>query len=245
MAVAHRGGPIRALDRHMPAFGDALSDAQLERAIKYLWTFCSDASWPRGDLNLPRALFTEKAFPENESVWTVGVTLGATSVSNELVYEHRLGARGAVRVKVPIAPCNRTQAGGAAVWATSKSQCDATFYAGFDARQHLRRRRGRDAPHRQRGPAASATASPSTSRLRCGARLSGTNGFLQVQPGFGIPSDQTEGDNEGFVRTALGYTLAQDQGFGRAWSPIVEVLAAKPGSAALPSGTSCRRCRSR
>ena len=42
MAVAHRGGPVRALDRRMPAFGDALSDEQIERAIKHLWTFCTD-----------------------------------------------------------------------------------------------------------------------------------------------------------------------------------------------------------
>ena len=69
-----RGGPVRGLDRHMPAFGDALSAEQIERVGQYLWTFCSDASWPRGDLNLPRAFFTEKAFPENETVWTTGVT---------------------------------------------------------------------------------------------------------------------------------------------------------------------------
>ena len=65
---------MRALDRHMPAFGDALSDDQIEQAVKYLWSFCDDSSWPRGDLNLPRAFFTEKAFPENETVWTTGVT---------------------------------------------------------------------------------------------------------------------------------------------------------------------------
>ena len=37
VAVAQRGGPIRALDRHMPAFGDALSAEQIEQAVKYLW----------------------------------------------------------------------------------------------------------------------------------------------------------------------------------------------------------------
>ena len=63
VAVVHEGGPIRALDRHMPAFGDALTLEQIERAVKYLWSFCDDASWPRGDLNFPRAFFTEKAFP--------------------------------------------------------------------------------------------------------------------------------------------------------------------------------------
>ena len=35
-SVVHRGGPIRGLDRHMPAFGDALSDDQIESVIKYL-----------------------------------------------------------------------------------------------------------------------------------------------------------------------------------------------------------------
>ena len=41
-------------------------------AVKHLWRFCSDPAWPRGDLNFPRAFFTEKAFPENETVWTTG-----------------------------------------------------------------------------------------------------------------------------------------------------------------------------
>src|ERR1700752_1564717 len=41
-SVVHRGGPIRGLDHHMPAFGDALSDEQIESVIKYLWTLCDD-----------------------------------------------------------------------------------------------------------------------------------------------------------------------------------------------------------
>jgi hypothetical protein len=32
------------------------------------------------------------------------------------------------------------------------------------------------------------------------------------------------------LRTAVGYTLAQDQGFGRAWTPMAEVLVTKPGA---------------
>src|SRR5687768_15108180 len=31
MAVMHDGGPVRAFDRRMPAFGDALTDAQLQQ----------------------------------------------------------------------------------------------------------------------------------------------------------------------------------------------------------------------
>jgi len=113
MAVAHRGGPVRALDRRMPAFGDALSEEQIERAVKYLWTFCEDPAWPRGDLNLPRAFFTEKAFPENETVWTTGVTTsGAKGVTNQIVYEHRIGSRSQYEVTVPFG-AQQTEPGGA------------------------------------------------------------------------------------------------------------------------------------
>ncbi|NJR13887.1 MAG: DUF459 domain-containing protein, partial [Phyllobacteriaceae bacterium] len=36
------------------------------------------------------------------------------------------------------------------------------------------------------------------------------------------------GTREAYLRTAIGTTFAQDRGFGRAWSPQVEVLWAKP-----------------
>ena len=87
----------------MPAFGDALSPDQIEKAVKYLWSFCTDPAWPRGDLNFPRAFFTEKAFPENETVWTTGITaVGSKAVTNQLVYEHRIGARGQYEVMIPV-----------------------------------------------------------------------------------------------------------------------------------------------
>jgi hypothetical protein len=69
-AIAHRGGPIRGFNRLMPAFGEALSAAELEAALVRIRQFCTDARWPRGELNLPRALFTEKAYPEDEAVIT-------------------------------------------------------------------------------------------------------------------------------------------------------------------------------
>jgi mono/diheme cytochrome c family protein len=229
MAVAHRGGPVRALDRHMPAFGDALSDDQIEQAVKYLWTFCADPSWPRGDLNLPRAFFTEKAFPENETVWTTGVTTsGAKGVANELVYEHRIGSRGQYEVKLPFG-VQQAEPGGA--WNRGIGDVELavrrTFYASYDRGSIF---------------AAGGAVTLPTGKEDLGlgngftifepfamwGQILGTNGFLQIHTGFEIPSDHTRGENEGFFRTALGYTLAQDQGFGRAWSPMAEVLIAKP-----------------
>ena len=102
-SVVHEGGPVRGLDRHMPAFGDALSPDEIALAVSHVRTFCPDSSWPRGDLNLPRTFFTEKAFPENEVVWVTAVTTrDDRAVGNDLVYERRIGARNQVELVAPL-----------------------------------------------------------------------------------------------------------------------------------------------
>ncbi len=65
-------------------------------------TFCRDKSWPRGELNPPRALFTEKAFPEDEAVITSAIDAeGPGRITNKLVYEQRLGARNQFEITAP------------------------------------------------------------------------------------------------------------------------------------------------
>jgi mono/diheme cytochrome c family protein len=229
IAVTTRGGPIRALDRHMPAFGDALSADQIDKAVKYIWSFCADPAWPRGDLNLPRPFFTEKAFPENETVWTTGLTAsGARAVTNELVYEHRIGARGQYEVKVPFDVQQSAEGG---VWNSGLGDVELAFkramYASYE-----------------RGAifAAGAAATLPTGKEDRGlgngfavfepfamyGQMLGTNAFMQLHAGYEIPSDHSKGANEAFLRTAVGYSIAADGGFGRTWSPMAEVLVAKP-----------------
>src|SRR5438034_1333118 len=65
-ATIRDGGHARGFSRIMPAFGDALTPEQIDALVQYLRRFCRDRSWPRGELNLPRPLATEKAFPEDE-----------------------------------------------------------------------------------------------------------------------------------------------------------------------------------
>ena len=68
-AVILHGGKNRALSQIMPAFGDLLTNQQVDDVIAYLRGFCNnDHHYPRGELNMPRALATEKAFPEDELV---------------------------------------------------------------------------------------------------------------------------------------------------------------------------------
>lgn len=232
MAVAHRGGPVRALDRRMPAFGDALSEDEIERALKYLWSFCDDPAWPRGDLNLPRAFFTEKAFPENETVWTTAVTgAGAGAVTNELVYEHRIGARWQWEVK---APFTVQQAAPGSAWRGGIGDVELavrrTLYASTE-RGSIVAAGGAVVLPTGNEDAGLGSGFTVYEPFAMWGQIIGTSGFFQAHAGYEFPSDTTLGQREGFLRTAFGYTLAQDKGFGRAWTPMLEVLVARPEGA--------------
>jgi mono/diheme cytochrome c family protein len=100
--VAHEGGPIRGFSEMMPAFGEALEEDDLQRAVEHVRGFCLDASWPRGELNLPRPLVTEKAFPEDEWVLETSAALESpAAVAHTLVYEKRIGAMNQIEVALP------------------------------------------------------------------------------------------------------------------------------------------------
>ncbi len=227
-SVIHRGGPIRGLDRHMPAFGDALTDEQIEAMVHYLWTFCKEPGWPRGDLNFPRAFFTEKAFPESESVWTTGITTqGAKAVSNNLVYEHRIKRRSQYEVTIPLG-FEQTSPGGA--WNRGLGDVELALRRSFIAKLD----------HSFIFAAGGAVTLP-TGKDEVGlgegvtiwepfamfAKGVGANGFVQVHGGYMASSNRTNVENSTYLRQAWGYTYAQDQGFGRAWTPMAEVLWSK------------------
>ena len=67
-AVISKGGPIVGLSSQMPAFGDFLTPAQVSEFVGFIKKFCTERGWPSGNLNLPRPMFTEKAFLENEFI---------------------------------------------------------------------------------------------------------------------------------------------------------------------------------
>ena len=67
-AIIHNGGPMRGFSQIMPSFREALTSDQIEKVIQHLRGFCPERDWPPGELNLPRPLVTEKAFPEDEWV---------------------------------------------------------------------------------------------------------------------------------------------------------------------------------
>ena len=227
-SVIHRGGPIRGLDHHMPAFGDALSDDQIESVVKYLWTLCDNPSWPRGDLNFPRAFFTEKAFPESESVWTTGIPLrGAKAVANDLVYEHRIKQRSQYEVTIPL---EFQQGAPGESWNRGLGDVEFALRRSFIA----------SLDHSFIFAAGGAVTVP-TGKEEAGlgegvtvwepfamfAKGIGANGFLQMHGGYMATSDRAKVENSTYLRQAWGYSYAQDHGFGRAWTPMTEIIWSK------------------
>jgi hypothetical protein len=49
--------------------------------------------------------------------------------------------------------------------------------------------------------------------------------FFQAQSGVELPVDTDKAPRAVFARMAFGKTFAANQGFGRSWTPIVEILA--------------------
>ena len=51
-----------------------------------------------------------------------------------------------------------------------------------------------------------------------------SRGFIQVQTGADLPADTAKAPQTFFFRTAVGKTFAQNQGFGRIWTPMAEFV---------------------
>lgn len=220
-AIGHDGGPARAFDRRMPAFGRALTPTQIEMAVAHIKKFCGDASWPAGELNLPRALLTEKAFPEDEAVLSTAIASG--TFVNEFLYEHRIGARTQYEVKVPVA----VQEGDAG-WRRGLGDVAAAL-------KHV----VHHSLERGRIVAAAAEVVLPTGKETDGlgrgfsvfepfvafGQMLPRDSFIQAQIGLEIPFAANHA-NEFFWRGAVGKSLVEGE-FGRTWSPIVEVLGAR------------------
>jgi mono/diheme cytochrome c family protein len=225
-ATIHLGGRARAFDHKMPAFADALSDDEIERLIGYLREFCTDRGWPRGDLNLPRPLVTEKAFPENEAVLTTTIAGSHPgSVGNQFVFEHRIGRRGQYEVVVPI-DFQQSDAGN---WGRGLGDVAVAFkYALFDnlragsifsAGGEVTFPTGKE----QQGLGGGTTILEPFGAF---SQILPHDGFLHIHAGFELATNHDRANDESYLRVAAGKTFTHAV-WGRAWSPMVEVLGAK------------------
>ena len=225
ISIVRLGGRARALDPVMPAFGEALSEDEIVRVVAYVRGFCPSKSWPDGNLNLPRPIATAKAFPENEVVFTMAVpSRDVYYVETQFEYERRLGPRSQYEVVVPL---NATQLGG--IWNSGLGDIGV----GFKHVVFHSARRGSIV-----SGAVEMTFPTGKETLGLGNRLLtiepfGTfsqslpfDSFVHAQAGMEFPLNLGAALNEVFWRVAAGKTFTEPRQ-GRAWSPIVEVLAAR------------------
>ena len=233
LAVVHEGGPARAFDRTMPAFGSALTDAEITSIVEHLRSFCSDPAWPRGDLNLPRPFVTEKAFPENDAVVTMSFSRGeARAVGSQFLYEHRVGSRGQYEVAVPV----ELRQTGSGPWRRGLGDVAVAY-------KHVL------GHSLQRGAIVSAGGELVLPTGKEGEGLGGgatvlepfatysqllpREAFLHAHAGLEVPLGAGGAATGSFWRAAVGRTVSQRR-WGRAWSPMVEVLGARELEAGAP-----------
>jgi mono/diheme cytochrome c family protein len=224
MAVVHQGGPVRKFDDTMPAFGEALSEGQIQQILDHVRTMCGDRRWPRGELNLPRSLFTEKAYPEDEAVSTISVAAdGPGRVLNEIVYEKRFGASSQIELKLPFGAQQQT--------------IDDAWRAGLGdivigVKQVLQH-------SLERGTILSLGAEVIMPTGRTSAGLgSGTwiaepflafgkvlprDAFVQLLTKVELPADELKAEREFGLNAVIGRTWTEKQ-WGRTWTPMLELL---------------------
>lgn len=225
VGIAHEGGPLRGFSRHMPAFGGALSEADLYKIIGHVRTFCTAGAWPRGELNLPRAMHTEKAYPEDEAVVTMGVGRSPAEVSMDIVYEKRFGPRNQIEIK---APFGAAREGGA--WTGGGGDLAFGFKRTFA--HSLERGRifaiaGEIGLPTGDAAAGLSKGTPVFESFLSFGQMIGAAGFVQSQGGVELPFDTAKAGREAFWRMATGKTFTQNGPFGRSWTPMLEVLAAR------------------
>lgn len=223
VAVAHNGGPARGFSPLMAPWGGMFTEEELGLAIGHIRTFCTDPRWPRGELNLPRPLATAKAFPEDEAV--ISTTGQSGSVVTKVFYERRFGPLNQVEIILPVGSVedetNRRSTGIGDIALEYKRTLAHSLARGniFSVTGELVLPTGSQDKKLGKG---SAVFEPFAT---FGQVLPG-NGFVQAQAGFAFPIS-SDLENEAFWRVAVGKTFEQNR-FGRLWSPMLEILAARP-----------------
>jgi mono/diheme cytochrome c family protein len=223
-AVIVHGGPSLGFSQIMPAFGDILNDEQINDVIAYLRTFCKNIHhYPAGELNLPRALVTEKAFPENELVTSTAANVsGAPSWTTDIIHEQTFAGRNQLEIDVPVNYASQNHqwtSGFGDITLGLKRELFSSLRTG----SILSVQGGILLPtgDKDRG---FGEGTPIFEPFAAYDQLIRNTTFLQFQLGADIPIDSSKSSRILFFRTAVGHSMAPDHGLGRLFSPMVEIL---------------------
>ena len=221
-SVITYGGRFRGFSQIMPSFGQALTPEQIHQVARYLRSFCMNPHWPRGELNLPRALVTEKAFPEDEEVISTSINAqGAGALETHYIHEQRFGVKNQIEIDVPLnfENQNNTWYGGLGdITFGWKREIYSSLPKGsiFSVQGSLIAPTGRT----KYGFGSGTTAFEAFGALD---QLIGRNAFVQTQLGGDFPVDTQKASQTLFWNTAVGQMFAGARGLGRLWTPMLEL----------------------
>jgi mono/diheme cytochrome c family protein len=223
--IAH-GGRARGFSDIMPSFRAALTREQIDDLVAYLRSFCRDSRWPRGELNLPRAFVTEKAYPEDEVVLsTTFHGQGAPGGTSHIIHEQRFGIHNQLEVDVPVHFEDQNHGWYGGVGDTTLA-VKRTLFSNLPSGSIFALQGGVILPTgtRTRGFGTGTTTFESFAAFD---QLFRTNTFVQMQFGADLPRHTDIAPQSVFFNTAIGQSIAADHGFGRVWSPMMEFVAAR------------------
>jgi mono/diheme cytochrome c family protein len=226
VAIVRDGGPVRGFSRIMPAFRDLLTQEEIRRVVAYLRTFCDDKRWPVGELNVPLALTTEKAFPEDEMVLSTAVdTRGPGAVSNSFVFERRFGPVTQLEVDVPFGFVDRAPGSWAGALGDATLALKRVLFADATRGTIVSGLGGVVLPTGNRALGLGAGTTAFEGFLLAGQLLP-ARGFFQLQAGVEIPTDLARAPRSASWSGTLGTTIAAGP-LTRSWSPMVGVDGAR------------------
>jgi hypothetical protein len=220
LASIHEGGPARGFDRRMPAFDQVLSDDDIAAVVRYMRQFCRDPSWPRGEFNLPRPFFVEKAFPEDEAI--VEVDSSRSQVTTTVFYERRFGARWQLEVVVPVINAEQMTGGWAGGIGDIAFAVKRVLVTGASTIVSGALEVATPTGRFDRGFGAGTTMVEGSVMA---AQLLPHHAFIQAHAGAAVAYDRSFPD-EAFGRIALGDSVVPVR-HGRLFAPMVEVIAAR------------------
>jgi Cytochrome C oxidase, cbb3-type, subunit III len=220
-ATIHDGGHGRGFSPIMPSFSEALAPSQLNAVIGYLRSFCRE-TWPRGELNLPRALTTEKAFPESETVLTTAIaTHHEPEVRQALVYERRFGMKNQLEVSIPFGFL-RDESGDIAGGVD-----DIGFGLKrvlFSTRSSIVSMQGEVILPTGNTSKGFGTGVTTFEAFAAYGQLLPAHAFIQLQGGTEQPTSTRETPRAVFGRLAIGKGFRAEDGLGRLWAPMLELV---------------------
>lgn len=224
-AIITNGGPARGFSQIMPSFKGVLTQEQIKMVVQYLRSLCTNKSWPRGNLNLPRAFVTEKAFPEDEVVVQGGAnTAGYPSGNVTAFYEKRLGSSDMIEAQVPYGWNNDGTGGTHSAFGDIALGYKRKLWSSLNTGSIVSAGAEVIAPT---GSKTAGTGGESTTFELFGAwgQILPKDSFVQVHTGIELPVHPDVVPRAYYFHTAVGKTFAGGwMGLGRRWTPMNEFV---------------------